>query len=89
MKQAVRQNKAKQYLTYIVLGVLLGCGLRFIAHYITGVAFFKSAIKGQPVRLYSLIYNASYMIPAILLSAVVIILLFHNQPRALLQKSGA
>ncbi|WP_425445298.1 energy-coupled thiamine transporter ThiT [Virgibacillus proomii] len=34
MKQAVRQNKAKQYLTYIVLGVLLGCRLRFIAHYI-------------------------------------------------------
>lgn len=72
-------GKTKKYLAYIVLGVLLGCGLRFIAHYIAGVTFFESAIW-----LYSLIYNASYMIPAFLLSAAVIILLFHNQPRALL-----
>ncbi|WP_179104412.1 energy-coupled thiamine transporter ThiT [Virgibacillus proomii] len=50
---------------------------------------FESAIKGQSVWFYSLIYNDFYMIPAFLLSAAVIILLFHNQPRALLQKSGS
>jgi thiamine transporter len=48
----------------IVAGILLGDGSRFLAHYLSGVVFFASyAPEGQPVWIYSLIYNASYMIP--------------------------
>lgn len=48
----------------IAPGVLLGCSLRFAAHFISGMIFFGSfAPKGQPVWLYSLVYNASYMVP--------------------------
>lgn len=43
-------------------GVLLGTGLRFVSHFASGVIFFASfAPKGQPVWLYSLIYNGSYV----------------------------
>lgn len=48
----------------LVLGILLGCGLRLAAHFISGVVFFAQfAPAGQPVWLYSLGYNSIYMIP--------------------------
>ncbi len=43
-------------------GVLLGSLLRFASHFVSGIVFFASfAPKGQPVWLYSLIYNGSYV----------------------------
>lgn len=54
------------------LGILLGCGLRLTAHFISGVVFFAQfAPAGQPLWLYSLLYNGSYMIP----ETIVLILL--------------
>ena len=48
----------------LVAGVMVGNGLRFLAHFSSGVIFWgQNAPPGQPVWLYSLIYNASYMVP--------------------------
>lgn len=48
----------------LVLGILLGCGLRLTAHFISGVVFFAQfAPAGQSLWLYSLLYNGSYMVP--------------------------
>lgn len=84
VQKSVKEGKTKVYLTYITTGVLLGSVLRFLAHYVAGVVFFESAVEGQPTWLYSLIYNASYMVPSFILSTVIVFFLFHKQPRALL-----
>lgn len=52
----------------LVAGILLGSSLRLAAHFISGVVFFgEFAPEGQPVWLYSLLYNSSYMIPETIL----------------------
>ena len=71
----------------IVVGTVIGGLLRFVIHFIGGIVFFASyAPEGQPVWLYSLVYNASYMIPAIILSAIVASILFTTAPRLLERK---
>ncbi len=45
--------------------MLLGAGARFAAHFVSGMVFFaENAPQGQPVWLYSLVYNASYLVPS-------------------------
>ncbi|MHA6252023.1 energy-coupled thiamine transporter ThiT [Oceanobacillus sp. CAU 1775] len=84
IQEAVKDGKVKTYLTYITAGVLVGSVLRFLAHYVAGAVFFGSAVEGQSPWIYSLIYNASYMFPSFVLSAVLVFFLFHKQPRTLL-----
>jgi thiamine transporter len=84
VQESVKKGKVKSYLSYITAGVFVGSALRFIAHYVAGIVFFGSAVEGQPAWLYSLIYNASYMVPSFILSAVLVFFLFHKQPRTLL-----
>lgn len=71
----------------IVVGTVIGGLLRYLMSFIGGIVFFASyAPEGQPVWLYSLLYNASYMIPSIILSAIVASLLFTSAPRLLQPK---
>lgn len=50
--------------------LVLGAAGRLSAHWLSGVVFFaQNAPKGQPVWLYSLVYNASYLLPSLVLSA--------------------
>ena len=52
---------------FMVLG---GLG-RFAAAWTSGVVFFgANAPKGQPVWLYSIVYNSSYLVPSLLISIV-------------------
>ncbi|MFA1818763.1 energy-coupled thiamine transporter ThiT [Virgibacillus oceani] len=83
VQQAVKNGETKTYLTYITFGVLLGSALRFLAHYIAGTVFFGSAVEDQPAWLYSLIYNATYMVPSFVLCTVLVFFLFHKQPKTL------
>lgn len=79
---------AKGALTaYVIGGVFIGSVLRYAAHTVSGAVFFGSyAPKGTPVWIYSLVYNATYMIPSFILSAIVLILLFMTAPRLLESK---
>ncbi|MFZ3578723.1 energy-coupled thiamine transporter ThiT [Virgibacillus sp. DJP39] len=81
---AVKDGATKEYLTYIMLGVLVGTGLRFISHYFAGVVFFESAIEGQTVWMYSLLYNISYMVPSFIICTIAVFFLFHKQPKTML-----
>jgi thiamine transporter len=57
--------------TAAVGGVLLAGALRMAMHWLSGVVFFAAyAPAGQPAWLYSVVYNATYMVPATLLCAV-------------------
>lgn len=56
--------------TLVVPFLVLGAAGRLAAHWLSGVVFFaQNAPKGQPVWLYSLVYNASYVLPSLVLSA--------------------
>jgi thiamine transporter len=51
--------------------ILLGGTGRFIAAWLSGIVFFgQNAPAGQPVWLYSAIYNLGYIVPSILLCVV-------------------
>jgi len=53
---------------YFLLAILTSGFSRFLMHYLSGVVFWGSyAPEGQPVWLYSLIYNGSYMLPEAIL----------------------
>ena len=57
-------------------GVLLAGSCRFIIHFLSGLIFFADyAPEGQPVWLYSLVYNGSYMIPETVITLVVMLML--------------
>lgn len=83
LSSQAKSNKGAM-VTAIVVGTIIGGLLRLLAHFIAGIVFFASyAPEGQPVWLYSLVYNASFMIPSIILSALVASLLFTTAPRLL------
>lgn len=85
VQAAVKEKNARDTLTYITLGILIGGLSRFFLHFLAGTLFFgEMAPEGQPVWLYSLIYNGSYMIPSMIICTVVVFYLFHKQPRTVL-----
>ncbi|MBR7796420.1 energy-coupled thiamine transporter ThiT [Agaribacter marinus] len=89
VQAAVKEGKTKISLYYIAVGVFLGSALRFLAHFTGGIVFFgEFAPEGQPVWLYSLLYNGSYMLPGFILSTVLVFFLFQKQPRTLLRMSA-
>ena len=67
----------------IFVGTVVGCGLRFIVHYISGVTIYKilepTEVMGMTFSnpsLYSLVYNGSYMLPNTILALVIAGLLY-------------
>jgi thiamine transporter len=88
VQQSLKDGKIVKRFTYITLGVFIGSGLRFLAHFYAGIVFWGSyAPEGQPVWIYSLVYNSSYMLPSFILSTVVVFFLFIKQPKTLLQSA--
>ncbi len=59
-----------------VVGVVVGGTGRFLSHFISGVIYFPNyAPAGMSPIVYSAIYNATYMVPSIIICAFVIVLL--------------
>lgn len=55
----------------ILLGAIIGCCGRFICHFISGVVFFASyAPPGTSPYWYSLVFNAAYLVPELLICLV-------------------
>jgi len=80
----IAQSKHVKNIIIIVTAVFIGSFLRYATHVITGIFFFGMyADEGQNLFLYSSIYNATYMIPVFLLTAVICSLLFVAAPRLL------
>ncbi|CAM5217895.1 Thiamine transporter OS=Ureibacillus acetophenoni OX=614649 GN=SAMN05877842_102367 PE=4 SV=1 [Ureibacillus acetophenoni] len=80
---AAQTLNKKKLSIYIVLGIVLGGLLRFAAHSLAGAVFFWEYAGDQNVWIYTLSYNGSYMIPAIILTAIVGVFIFTNAPRLL------
>ena len=57
-------------------GAILGCGLRFLVHFISGVTIYRILVPTEVLgwgvfadpTVYSLVYNAAYMIPTTILT---------------------
>src|SRR5699024_9399108 len=81
--------KAKDYmmaLLFIMSGMFLRTGLRFLIHFYAGVSFRSEVTtEGMSVWYYSLAYNATYMLPSFILCSGLVFFLFRTQPRALLK----
>lgn len=56
-------------------GIVFTNTIRFLCHLVSGIVFFGEYAQNQSVFVYSLIYNAWYMLPTLLLSLVVVVLL--------------
>lgn len=57
--------------TALAMGTILACILRFLFHVISGYAIWRDiSIPSQAAWEYSLLYNASYMLPETILTAV-------------------
>ncbi len=65
-----------------VSGMVIAMLLRYISHIISGVVIFKSAgaiwegLNIENSLLYSMAYNATYMLPEIVFSIIVVVVLF-------------
>ena len=72
----------KRNLTGIISGTVVGIGCRFISSLISGAVLFASyAPEGQNPWLYSLVYQATYMIPELLICLIVMIFLLYKGKR--------
>ncbi len=65
--------------TGFLLGVVLCIFLRFICHYITGVAIWGQWAENMSPYLYSLIYNGQYMLPECVLTCAGAFILIKSQ----------
>ncbi len=59
---------------WLLVAVLTGGLGRFICHFLSGIIFFAQYVpEGQNLWVYSAIYNVSFLLPALLLSYIIII----------------
>ena len=73
-------NKALKYpqLRFALGAVVAGLG-RFLMHFVSGIFAFGYFANIQPVWLYSLVYQAGYVLPDIAISIVVGVLVFSSK----------
>ena len=78
--QHAQSKQTGKMLTARVVGVLVASALRYLVHVVTGILFFGMFAEGNVV-IYSMVYNATYMIPVFLLAAFVCTALFAAAPK--------
>lgn len=89
VKESMKKDNRKSWIAYVIAGTFIGSALRFLAHFISGWVFFGSyAPPGQPVALYSFLYNGTYMLPSMILSAIIIILVISYAPSRMVQSAN-
>jgi thiamine transporter len=85
IKKGVQQEQKGKWILLATFSILIGSLLRFLSHFYTGIVFFgEYAPKGQPIALYSLIYNGTYMLPSFIISAIVVILVISAAPKKMI-----
>ncbi len=86
VKHAATNGNVKRFTMYLTLGAFVGCTLRFLSHFASGIIFIDYFMpEGVPgsVWMYSLTYNIGYMLPSFIISAIVLSILLYKQPRFL------
>lgn len=85
VKASLVNNDRRKWITFVLLGTFLGSALRYIAHVYSGIVFFgEYAPEGQPVAVYSLLYNGTYMLPSFIVCAIIVILIMSAAPKKMI-----
>ncbi|MED4206024.1 energy-coupled thiamine transporter ThiT [Neobacillus mesonae] len=85
IKQSYDNGNRGTWVTYVVLGAFIGSLFRYACHVVSGAVFFgEYAPKGQPVMVYSLLYNGTYMLPSFVISAIIVVLVISAMPKKML-----
>jgi thiamine transporter len=72
-KKQAEKYKDNKINIYIISALLLGGSLRLVSHVLSGAIFFgQYAPEGTNVWIYSIIYNASFIIPSLIVCYIVI-----------------
>ena len=58
----------------LVKGYILGVAGRYICHVLTGIIYFYEYAEGKNVVIYSLTYNASYIVPEAVLTIGILLI---------------
>lgn len=89
-KKFDESNKNKQNL-YLVLGTIVGGLIKLLCHYLAGIIFWGSSAPDNFLGgkyLYSLVYNGGFMLPNIILCAVLLIIINNKAPFILKDDKG-
>jgi thiamine transporter len=82
VKKALESGDKSKWMVYVVVGTFVGSLLRYFCHVISGIVFFgEYAPEGQPVAVYSLLYNGTYMLPSFIISAIIVVLVIAAMPK--------
>ncbi|MGE6629801.1 energy-coupled thiamine transporter ThiT [Bacillus sp. NPDC077027] len=82
IKRAIQEKNRKRQIVLIILAVFVASFFRLLTFFISGVIFFSHyAPKGMAGWVYSLIYNASYMVPSFIICSIVLCLLIASASR--------
>jgi len=61
---------------YAIVGVAVGGAARFVSHFVSGIVYFSDyAPEGMSPVVYSAIYNGTYIIPSIIICAIIIVIM--------------
>ena len=72
-------------ITSVSVSVVIAGLLRFVCHYISGIWLWgEYAPEGQPVWLYSLTYNETYMAVNIIMATVIIAILYNSASKQIM-----
>ncbi len=67
----------------MVIGVILGVGARMVSHVLSGVVFFAEYAGNQNPWIYSIGYNATYLVPELIISLLVLLLIYRPLNRVI------
>jgi thiamine transporter len=70
--------KGKQNIPFTVLGIGVSIAIfgRLVAHVLSGVVFFAEYAGDQNPWVYSLVYNATYLVPELIISVIVLMIIW-------------
>ena len=55
---------------HLNIGIIVTVALRYLLHFVSGIIFFSEYAEGQPVAIYSALYN-SFMLPELVICLVI------------------
>ncbi len=70
----------------MVIGVILAIGGRMVSHVLSGVIFFAEYAGDQNPWVYSIVYNATYLVPELIISLVALLFIWKPLKRYLIIK---
>ena len=82
-----RNRGAKGYFN-LILGIILAISGRMMAHVISGAVFFAEYAGDKNAWLYSIGYNATYLIPELIISVLILLFIWKPISRNMVAEKG-